>query len=196
MCHWPNAHSFSSDINCISLPASVCLCFPWPCPQRPPQPPPPPSPSHLSAGGWRRGRKKQKTKLKGKKKKSKVSFFLFGFVCLPHVGRFVGVTHLQGNQLCLVEWRPNSMHTDSRCQSQKYVRKKAISQLSVLANTKCFCQTLLTGILIVRVVDVEELFHHSTFTHRQPSEPFLSVIIFFSMVLCKIHLVLFLLHFS
>lgn len=120
-------------------------------------PAPPSTPSHLSAGEWQwRGRRKQKRK----KKKSKVSFFLFGFVCLPHVGRFVGVTHLQGNQLCLVEWRPNSMHTDSRCQSQKYVRKKAISQLSVLANMKCFCQTLLTGILMVRVVDVKELFHH------------------------------------
>lgn len=88
------------------------------------------------------------------------------------------------------------MHTDLRCQSQKYVRKKAISQLSVLANMKCFCQTLLTGILMVRVVDVKERFHHSTFTHRHPSEPCLSVIIFFSMVLCKIHLVLFLLHVS
>lgn len=77
------------------------------------------------------------------------------------------------------------MHTDLRCQSQKYVRKKAISQLSVLANMKCFCQTLLTGILMVRVVDVKERFHHSTFTHRHPSEPFLSVIIFFSIVIMQ-----------
>lgn len=188
MCHWHNVQCFSSDINCISLPASVCLCFFWPCPQRPPQPPttPHPIPVHILhpvpplCRGMAEGTRRAKNKTERKKKEERFLFFLFGFVCLPHVGRFVGVTHLQGNQLCLVEWRPNSIHTDLGGQSQKYVREKAISQLSVLANIKCFCLTLLTGIRMVRVADVKECFHHSTFTHRHQWKSFLSVLIFFS----------------
>lgn len=101
--------------------------------------PSPPHPRPSSLQGDDRGDAGGKER-NWKEKKSKVSFFLFGFVRLAHVGRFVAVTHLQGNQLCLLEWRLSGMHTDSRCLSQKYVGKQIICRVSMLANVTCFRQ--------------------------------------------------------
>lgn len=139
-----NTRSFASDINCISLPASVSLFSfpPRPCSR----------PLYLrggvgvglgGAGG--KGAENKKTNLKEGKSQRFLSFFC-AFVCLQHVGWIGGVTHQRGNQLCLVEWRLNSMHSGSRRQSQKYVGNQdhllSPSEPSLLANTKCFCQTL------------------------------------------------------
>lgn len=78
-------------------------------------------------------------------------FFLFIYffcLCASPTCWFVRVSHLRGNQFCLVEWRRSNMHQMPRpivCNKNfQYCHASLYCQ-----PYKCCCQLILTGIIIV-----------------------------------------------